>query len=76
MRDETLAGLLREQPPGLTLIHPGPHYCTCYGFDGSAALARQNGLRPNEDYADCWRGLLLCVGDPPPRARRGSRLPR
>ena len=29
-------------------------------------------LRPEEECADCWRGMLLCVADPPEHAPGGD----
>jgi hypothetical protein len=57
--------------PGLRVVHPDPSG-VCYVFDGPADLAALDGLRPEEEYADCWRGVLLCVADPPEHAPGGD----
>jgi hypothetical protein len=43
-----------------------------YIFADPADVARLNDLRPEEEYADCWGGILLCQADPPPRALDGD----
>ena len=62
---------LAHDAPGLTLAHPDPSG-VCYVFDGPPDMARLNDLRPQEEYADCWRGLLLCVADPLAHPRDGD----
>jgi hypothetical protein len=38
----------------------------CYFFDGPADLAPVKNLRPEDQYADCWCGVLLRQPDPAP----------
>ena len=49
---------------GLTLAHPDKTSGVCFVFDGPADLSRLDNLYPAEDYADCWRGMLLCMAEP------------
>ena len=60
---DELAGLLREQAPGLRVVHPdGSAYC--YVIDADVDEAVPDALAPaTEEYADCWRGVVLCGAD-------------
>lgn len=72
MKCQELAGQLREDAPGVVTAYADPKSGTCYVFTGRPDMARLNGLHPQEDYADCWGGMLLCVGGAPPLARDGD----
>jgi hypothetical protein len=63
MKCETLAGLLRDQAPVLRVVRPDPSAGVCYICDGDA---EPPAAPPSEEFADCWRGAVECVADPPP----------
>ena len=77
MKCETLAGLLRDQAPGLRFVHGPPYGRLCYVCEGDA---EPPDVVSEEEYADCWRGVVLCVADPldtpegPHYVRRGDFL--
>jgi hypothetical protein len=55
---------LHADAPELRTARP-PHakFCVVLGRDGDLNLVKC--LPWEEDYADCWRGALLCEADPP-----------
>ena len=70
MKCETLAGLLGEQAPELNVIHRlRCDFCHVTGPDADPATL--DALTPSEEYADCWRGVVLCVADQRPEPTTG-----
>jgi hypothetical protein len=64
MKISYLEGVLRSSSPCLRVERTDGSSC-CYVIDGDAALAALNGVSPAEEYADCWRGVVMCEADPP-----------
>lgn len=61
MKVETLAGELATDAPDLRVLHPDAASGVRYGCETDA---EPPGLPATEEYADCWRGVLLCEADP------------
>ena len=66
MKVSYLEKALAYGAPDLTMVQPDPRSPVCFVFGGSADPTTVDGLLPpSEDYADCWRGAVECVADPP-----------